>query len=252
MRQDQFNYDLGTSFYQLDDRRSSTNWAVFAQDEIALHRKLRFNVGLRHDYYDTFGETTNPRAAVIYNPVDTTTVKLLYGAAFRAPNAYELFWQQSGIGKANPTLQPETNRTSELVLERYLGRHLRVTGTGFYYTVNGLITQQTDAVDGLLVYKNVEAIKAHGLELELDGNWPSGLEGRISYAYQDSRNQTTQIAADELAGTRRAVQSHHPADRSRHVCGVRPPLCQRAADDQGRQRRGGVRAEHYRLVAPAR
>jgi outer membrane receptor for ferrienterochelin and colicins len=201
VRQDQFNYDdLATSFYHLDDRRSSTNWAVYAQDEIALHRKLRLNVGLRHDSYDTFGETTNPRAAVIYNPVDTTTVKVLYGAAFRAPNAYELFWQQSGIGKANPALQPETNRTSEVVLERYLGRHLRVTGTGFYYTVKGLITQQTDAVDSLLVYKNVEAIKAHGLELELDGNWPSGLEGRVSYAYQDSRNQTTRLPLTNSPG----------------------------------------------------
>jgi iron complex outermembrane receptor protein len=193
LRQDQFNYDLGASIYHLDDRRSSTNWAVYAQDEIALHRRLKMNIGLRHDDYDTFGKTTNPRGAVIYSPVETTTVKLLYGAAFRAPNAYELFWQQSGMGKANPSLEPETNRTTELVVERYLGRHLRMTGTGFYYTVKGLITQQTDSVDSLLVYRNVETIDAHGLELELDGNWPNGLEGRVSYAYQDSRNRTTRL-----------------------------------------------------------
>ena len=193
VRQDQFNYDEETSFYYLDDRRNSKSWALYAQDEITLHRKLLFNVGLRHDSYDTFGGTTNPRAALIYNPVDRTTVKLLYGAAFRAPNAYELFWQQSGIAKANPGLQPETNRTTELVLERYLGRHVRVTAAGFYYTVQGLVTQQTDPTDGLLVYNNVEAIAAHGLELELDSHWPGGLEGRVSYAYQDSRNQTTRL-----------------------------------------------------------
>jgi iron complex outermembrane receptor protein len=191
VRQDQFNYDEGASFYHLDDRRRSTNWALFAQDEIALHRTLLVNVGVRHDHYDTFGGTTNPRAALIYNPADTTTVKLLYGAAFRAPNAYELFWGQNGIAKANPSLQPETNRTSEIVLERYLGRHLRATGTGFYYTVQGLITQQTDPDDGLLVYNNVETITARGLELELDGRWAGGLEARAGYTYQDSHNDRT-------------------------------------------------------------
>ena len=194
VRQDQFNYDQGTSFYHLDDRRSSKNWALFAQDEIALHRKFLLNVGLRHDHYNTFGGTTNPRAALIYNPADNTTFKLLYGAAFRAPNAYELYWQQSGIAKSNPMLQPETNRNTELVFERYFGRHVRMTSTGFYYTVQGLITQQTDPLDNLLVYNNVEAITAHGMEFELDGNWSNRFEGKVSYTFQDSRNQKTGLA----------------------------------------------------------
>ena len=33
----------------------------FAQDEIKLHEKVLVNLGLRHDHYDTFGGTTNPR-----------------------------------------------------------------------------------------------------------------------------------------------------------------------------------------------
>ena len=132
------------------------------QDEIALHRSVIVNVGVRHDNYDTFGGTTNPRAGLIYSPAAKTTLKLLYGQAFRAPNAYELFWHQQGVAKANPDLRPETNRTTELVLEQYFGTHLRVAATGFHYGIEGLITQQTDPADDLLVYNNVEAIQRQG------------------------------------------------------------------------------------------
>ena len=123
VRQDQFNYDEEPFAQYLDDRRSSTNFALYAQDEISLHDKLIFNVGVRHDHYDSFGGTTNPRLGLIYDPFRKTTFKLLYGEAFRAPNAYELFWRQSGVTKANPLLQPETNKTGEVVLERYFGNY---------------------------------------------------------------------------------------------------------------------------------
>ena len=134
VRQDQYNYDQETGLQHLDDRRHSTNWAVFVQDEFTLGEKLRLNLGARHDQYDTFGGTTNPRIGAIYNPVPKTTLKLLYGQAFRAPNAYELFWHQTDLAKANPALHPETNRTSEFVLEQYVGSHLQLTTTAFHYT----------------------------------------------------------------------------------------------------------------------
>jgi iron complex outermembrane receptor protein len=191
IRQDQYNYDRETGVQHLDDQRSSQNWALYVQDELAITNTLLVNLGLRHDQYDTFGGTTNPRAGVIYNPAPRTALKLLYGQAFRAPNAYELYWHQDGLAKANPALQPETNRTSELVLEQYVGSRFRLAATGYYYNVRDLITQQTDPADDLLVYNNVEAVTAHGLELELEGKWARGIEGRVSYTLQDSRNDDT-------------------------------------------------------------
>ena len=173
---------------------SSRNFALYAQDEISLHDKLILNVGLRHDHYDSFGGTTNPRLGLIYNPFRKTTVKLLYGEAFRAPNAYELFWRQIGVTKANPLLQPETNKTGEVVLERYFGNHLRVASTAFYYDINGLISQETDPADGLLVYNNIDEVRGKGLELEAEGKWPSGLQGRVSYTLQNTRNEHTRMA----------------------------------------------------------
>ena len=190
-RQDQYNYDVNPYHQYLDDRRSSTNWAVYVQDEMKLHERLLVNLGLRHDQYDTFGGTTNPRAALIYTPASRTTLKLLYGQAFRAPNAYELFWRQDDVAKANPVLRPETNSTSEFVLEQALTSAVRVGVTAFHYRVDDLISQQTDPFDELLVYNNVDRIDARGLELEAEGKWSSGLLARTSYTYQNSRNHAT-------------------------------------------------------------
>ncbi|MGH9632351.1 MAG: TonB-dependent receptor plug domain-containing protein [Bryobacteraceae bacterium] len=190
-RQDQMNYDKDPFIQYLDDRRSSANWAFYVQDEYAIHRKLIFNAGLRFDHYDTFGGTTNPRLGLIYNPFEETTVKLLYGHAFRAPSFYELFWWQNEASKANPRLNPETINTPELVLEQRLGKHIQLTAAGFYYAIDGLITQKTDPADNLLVYQNLDKIQTKGLELELEGKWASGVEGRVAYTLQDGKNLQT-------------------------------------------------------------
>src|SRR5690606_35112602 len=158
----------------LDDRRGSASWAVYGQDEITLHSKVIFNLGLRHDHYDTFGGTTNPRLGLIYSPFKNTTVKALYGEAFRAPNTYELFWTQNDVAKVNPALGPETNRTTEIVLEQYAGDHIRFVATAFRYDVRDLISQETDPEDGLLVFNNLDSVRANGFEMEVEGKWANG------------------------------------------------------------------------------
>jgi outer membrane receptor protein involved in Fe transport len=190
-RQNQYNYDQAPFFQYLDDRRNSKNWAFYVQDEIALRKNLIFNLGLRHDRYDTFGGTTNPRLAMIYKPVNRTSIKLLYGQAFRAPSFYELFWWQNGVTKPNPSLDPEAIRTTELVLEHQFLKRFRLSGTAFNNGIRDLISQTTDPDDQLLVYRNVDKIGARGLELELDGKWSHGLQGRISYTFQESQNHQT-------------------------------------------------------------
>ncbi len=123
IRQDQALYDEDPFQSYLDDQRSSHVWAAFIQDEFRITPKLLLNAGLRHDDYQTFGGTTNPRAALIYSLDDVTTLKGLYGRAFRAPNLYELYAQDGGISqKPSERLQPETIASYEFVAERLLTR----------------------------------------------------------------------------------------------------------------------------------
>jgi iron complex outermembrane receptor protein len=192
IHQNQKNFDTQPYSVYLDDRRSGEKTGLYAQGEFALHRKLTLNLGVRWDHFNTFGNTINPRLALIYKPFDKTAFKLLYGEAFRAPNAYELYYSDSGLtAKASNSLKPESIRTYEIVYEQQIFQHLHATITGFYYDINDLITLTTDPADALLVFKNVDKSETRGVEAELSGKWENGFEARGSYSYQDSRNKIT-------------------------------------------------------------
>ncbi len=185
--QDQKNFDEEV---YLDDRRDSRNWAIYMQDEYSISEGLLLNIGVRHDHYETFGGSTNPRLALIYSPLEKTTLKIIYGEAFRAPNVYELYYDDGETQKANPDLGPETIRTYEIILEQYVGNHIRASVGGFYYEAKDLLNLETDPEDDILVYKNVDSVDARGLELELEGKW-NALEGRLSYTFQEAENRQT-------------------------------------------------------------
>lgn len=189
-RMDQSNKDANPPATYLDDKRKSNIWAFYLQDEFAITDRLILNAGFRYDHYSTFGGTVNPRAGLIYTWRDTTA-KLLYGRAFRAPNPYEQFYVGGDSNKANPDLKPEIINTYELVLEQYLGHHIRGSASGYYYEIDKLISQILDPSDGLLVYRNGDKINAKGLELTLEGKWPSGWDGRLSYAIQEARDSAS-------------------------------------------------------------
>ncbi len=190
-KQSQSNADIDPPSTYLDDKRHSNFIAAYLQDEWAITDHLVLNAGLRHDQYSTFGGTTNPRLALISN-WDKTTIKLLYGQAFRAPNAFEQFYVASTTNKANPNVKPEKIKTYELVVEQYLGDHLRALGSLYQYDISGLISQTTDPTDGLLFFSNVEDITAKGLELTMEGKWATGLEGRLSYALQTTHSESSE------------------------------------------------------------
>ncbi len=151
---------------------------------------LVLNAGFRHDHYSTFGGTTNPRAGLIYT-WKNTAVKLLYGQAFRAPTAYEQFYAPGTTTKTNPNLRPEQIKTYELVLEQYLGHHVRTLASLYQYHIADLIIKTTDST-GASVFKNFDDITARGVELMMEGKWPTGLEGRLSYALQTSHTERTE------------------------------------------------------------
>ena len=184
-RQEQRNFDRAPFFSYLDDRRNSTVWAFYGQDEITLAKSLLLTLGVRHDRDSVFGGTTNPRVGVIYNPASSTTLKLLYGSAFRAPNAYELYYFSPASGLQNLNLQPETIRTAEIAWEQYIGAHYRLGARLFRNRIADLISQ-VDTADGLLQFQNRDSVRAVGGEVVLQYKLASGVGGQVNYTYQRS------------------------------------------------------------------
>ena len=193
LRQIQKNWYSGADTWgSLDDERHNDSWGAYFQDEFNIRDNIKLNGGLRYDHFRTFGDTLNPRIALIYNPVERSTVKAIYGSAFRSPSVYELYYNDGDTtAKANPDLNPERISTYELIYEQSVGKYLRVTITGFYYNIKDLIRQENDSDDGLLVFKNVDDVSAKGVEFELEGKGENGLEGRISYSFQKTEDKQT-------------------------------------------------------------
>lgn len=193
-RLNQWTYDEDPYLSKLDDKRKEQLYALFLQDEISLGRGFTVSAGLRYDHYSTFGGTTNPRLALLWTPRPGTTLKLLYGSAFRAPNAYEMFYNDNGYSQlANPALTPETIRTYEAVLEQSLGEKVRFTVTGFNNRIRKLISQQnSDPADPAspLVFRNAGENWATGGEAEIEGKG-FGFEGKLSYTYQNAEDRST-------------------------------------------------------------
>lgn len=189
--QSNHNADGSTNFSS-DYTGHSTG--LFLQDEIALRDDVILNAGLRYDSFSNFGGKLSPRVALIYTPGPKSAVKLLYGDAYRAPNAYESYLDSPGYNKANLTLEPETIRTLEAVYEHYLPKNHRFGVSAYFYDLDDLIGQKLDPADGEFVFRNGSSIHAHGAELELEGRYAGGLLVRGSYAwqravYQDSNDE---------------------------------------------------------------
>ncbi len=192
-RRDQYNFNVEPYALNLDDRRSGIRAGVYLEDEIILRDDLLLNAGLRYDHHSTASSAYNPRLALMYKLAPSTTVKTVYGTAYRAPNAYELYYQVPGEGgqKANPSLKAENIRTRELIVEHYLSADTRITASAFHNSVSDLISQTIDPADNLAVFRNVDQATARGLELELEKAWSGGAKLRTSYSWQQAQDDST-------------------------------------------------------------
>jgi iron complex outermembrane receptor protein len=181
-RQNQNSVYNDPAIDDLLENHSSKQGAIYVQDEIKLRRWLIANLGGRLDRYETFKRGT-PRAALIVVPSANQSLKYVYGRAFRAPNAYELYY----YAHQGPELQPETIGTHEVDWEQYFGSALRTSISAYAYRASQLITfTQIQLADDPFAYTfvNHAASTAKGLEFEAELRTQTGVQLVGSYALQ--------------------------------------------------------------------
>ena len=168
------------------DERSSWVLAAFAQAELHFVPWLTLHAGARYDHYESFGGTLNPRLALVAEPWSGTFLKASYGRAFRAPSAYELYYQDGGITQ-EPALElhPERLWTAEAAIEQRLRPGLKASLDVYRTQVSDVVGLTRDDTDGLLVFANGGTARAKGVELRLEGQL-GRLLGRASYAFQSA------------------------------------------------------------------
>lgn len=162
---------------------------IYGQDEWSLLKDWTLTAGLRHDQYSDFGDTTNPRLALVWDAAYNVTAKLLYGSAFRAPSMSELYAINNPVVTGNPSLRPEKMRTLEAAVSWQPLTRLQLGINVFHHEMSDIIRLVN------FVYQNNGEQQGNGLEFE--ATWDVAQDLRLSgnYSYQRSVDEATGRAA---------------------------------------------------------
>ena len=181
----------GTPYVFITDRSRTVSY-VSLQDVWDIYSDWTLTAGVRYDHYSDFGNTTNPRAALVWNTSQNLTSKLLYGRAFRAPSFSELYTINNPVVIGNPDLKPETIDTLELAFAYNMADGLK-TGLSIYqYKTEDMIDFVPNG-DGSNTAQNIKSLEGMGYELEMD--WQINEAWRLlsNYSWQSTKNRSTNI-----------------------------------------------------------
>ncbi len=165
---------------------------LFAQDEWRLASHWTLTSGIRYDDYSDFGNTTNPRLALVWQTTPGITTKLLYGRAFRAPAFNELYNINNPVALGNPDLKPETIDTYEIAFTKQNSDKLRTGLNLFRYEMDDILRFIPDAAPATTVTaQNSGSRNGYGAEFEAHYEATAKLTLLGNYAFQKSREKDT-------------------------------------------------------------
>lgn len=205
---------------------------AYVQDEWRVAQDWALTGGLRQDHYSDFGNTLNPRAALVWDASADLTAKLLYGSAFRAPSFTELYSINNPVTRGNPDLKPETISTLEAAVAWQARPDMDVNLSLFHYTMKDIIRVRN------LAWSNTG--KQTGLGAELDVSWQATRTLRVqgNGALQRSTDEATHTDAgfaphrhvfarvdwQAFGPWMLGAQLNHVADRKRAAGDTRPDV----------------------------
>ncbi len=175
---DGFRYNRNELNFSVKESREIIGAYVQHQWEISPQWQL--TSGLRVDNYSDFGQSVNPRLALIWSYAEQSSLKFLYATAFRAPNFLELYDRNNPVDFGNPELNAEQVETSEIAWFSRLGQW-RYELNLFYNEFEDLIKLGQPVVhpeNPLLAptFMNGEASHNFGMESVLQYYWESSSE----------------------------------------------------------------------------
>lgn len=189
-RIDQQNFDVAPRVNYLDDNRSGNVASFYLQDAITLTDKIILNLGNRFDRARNYESTNNPRIGLIYEPARGTSVKLLYGSAYRTPNAYELYYYRAfDPAPLSFELKSERIHSREIIVEHECDPGQRFSVSAFQNDIDNLIALRTNPNSGALEYINDVNADTQGIEMEWQNVLSNGTRIKASYSWQQMRDR---------------------------------------------------------------
>ena len=221
--------DLSGSVYAFAPEKTRKISHLFIEDAWTLSDNLELTVGGRYDDYSDFGNTFNPRLALVWQTTEKLTSKLIYGKAFRPPTYNELYADTSR-SDPNPNLKPESIETLELAYSYAANKRWLINTNLFYLDQTDLIKQ-----DQTSQFQNTLDHSIKGIELEV--HWQASQAAQFSANYtlrsQDEDRPAIQEANQEayvrsdwrfLPNWNWNIQASWIGERSRRSNDTRDPV----------------------------
>ena len=192
--------DISDTPYAFAPEKTREIIYLFLQDVWTINDSLELTAGARYDDYSDFGDTLNPRLAMVWKNSNQLTTKLMYGQTFRAPSYQELFAETSH-SLPNAKLDPERSQTLELAFSYIATKNLHLNLNLYHLEQTNII--RAIEVAGLPInqFQNAGDHTIQGIELE--AQWQATKDLRISGNYsihdQDDDEFRTIQEADQNA-----------------------------------------------------
>ena len=92
-------------------RKTRNVKAAFAEFNVPVFDSLELNLAVRHDRYDGFGSSTNPKYSFMYRPASWLAFRGSYSTGFKVPDFAKLYRgvtesQYTGLDLADPAICP--------------------------------------------------------------------------------------------------------------------------------------------------
>lgn len=87
---DQFQRGLIFGTEAVSANASRDSWAAFVEFAVPVVQGVELSLAARYDDYSDFGDTTNPKIAVRWAPIDQLALRASWGTGFRAPSLAQI------------------------------------------------------------------------------------------------------------------------------------------------------------------
>ena len=179
--------DISDSDYAFAPEKKRKIAHLFIQDVWSITDDWELTAGARYDNYSDFGDTLNPRLALVWQTSEKLSSKLLYGRAFRAPSYQQLF-SETSRALPNEDLDAEEFDTTELSLSYTASHAIQLTMNLFHLKQNNIIQRTTVAGLSKDQYNNLGEHDTQGLELEMQWQAANNIRVSANYALQQQSN----------------------------------------------------------------
>ncbi len=185
--QSAFDNDFSTrvdSRYIVNAEYLQNTASAYLQTDYQLFSELAFSAGARVDKIKNLAASLSPRGAIIWKPYTETTIKFIYGTAYRIPNIYELYYFDRMTTKQSTGLKTEKINSTELTIEHRLAKNLFFSITTFNNLLSDLIDTRTDPADTLSYFQNISHATSRGIEFEIQSSCIDKIRASINYSLQ--------------------------------------------------------------------